>query len=125
MLKSAGTRASLVAPCASSSVLLVGVVAAVAARGAKAAPTEVLSSLWTLSTDNLTEQQQVEQLQLLVVATTVLFLSIALLRYIWFQRTLSQRLGMPVMHRPPQGRSWPWLGQALTMLKYQFLCWIT
>jgi cytochrome P450 len=40
----------------------------------------------------------------------------------WFRRRYTskrKKLGMPMMSNPPQGRSLPWLGQALNFLKYR------
>ena len=55
--------------------------------------------------------------------TAVLLLLLCVYFYYYYQQqqqqSLSHRLGMPVLHHPPQGRSWPFLGQALNCTRYR------
>jgi cytochrome P450 len=50
------------------------------------------------------------------LAAVVLVLNLS---YYWKKSTMSKRFGMPVMHSTPQGRSFPYLGQAINFIRYR------
>jgi cytochrome P450 len=60
-----------------------------------------------------------ELLPVFVATILMVTLSIRIHAYCQYQRSLSQRLGMPVMHHPRQGRSFPWLGQVINFICYR------
>lgn len=51
-----------------------------------------------------------------LTATVVLLLN---LYYLYHQKHMAQRFGMPVMHYTPQGRSFPYVGQAINFIRYR------